>query len=172
MTEGQQAKKGGGSLASPAPRGSPCACTIAPATPSELSAIAALLREADLPHEDIAPHLGHFLVARDESGNVIGAIGAEVGAPDALLRSLVVAPAFRGRGLGEQLLGRLENAAAGWDVERWWLLTRTAEKFFTARGFAPAAREQAPDAIQRTRQFSGGCCTSAVCLTRLRTARA
>jgi amino-acid N-acetyltransferase len=150
----------------------PQGCSIAQATAADLPAIAALLREADLPHEDIAPHLRHFLVARHETGKAIGAIGAEVHAPDALLRSLVVAPAYRGTGVGEKLIRELEDRAAAWGVERWWLLTLSAEKFFTARGFTPSAREQAPAAIQRARQFSGGCCSSAVCLTRRRTASA
>jgi len=131
-------------------------------------AIAALLREAGLPHEDIGPHLGHFLVVRVGSGAVVGAIGAEVHAPDALLRSLVVAPGQRGAGLGGELLRRMEAEAAAWGVKRWWLLTTAAEAFFDARGFVVSVRGAAPVAIRGTRQFAGGCSTRAVCLTRER----
>ena len=141
---------------------------IEPATPADAPAIAALLRAAELPHEDFAAHLGHFLVARDERGAVVGAIGAEVHAPEALLRSLAVAPALRRAGLGGELVRRLEAAAAAWGVTRWWLLTTTAEKFFAVRGFIAAPRTDAPPVIRRTGQFSGGCCGSAVCLTRAR----
>ena len=168
MTSDHTEVDGGGARTPTGVPRSRSACAIAPALPAELPAITALLRESDLPYEDIAPHLRHFLVARTGNGNVVGAIGAEVCGSDALLRSLVVAPAYRGSGLGAELMGRLEQSAAGWGVERWWLLTLTAEKFFAARGFAPAAREQAPEAIRRTRQFAGGCCQSAVCLTRPR----
>ena len=66
---------------------------IVPAAASDAPALAALLREAELPHEDFAPHLGHFLLARDERGEVAGAIGAEVYGAEAWLRSFVVAPA-------------------------------------------------------------------------------
>lgn len=142
--------------------------TIEAAHGSDAPAIAVLLGGAALPSDDIAPHLAHFLVARDAGGAVVGAIGAEVAAPDALMRSLVVAPALRGAGLGDELVHRLEAAAAAWGVERWWLLTTTAEKFFATRGFVVAERSSAPAAIRRTRQFSGGCGCAAVCLTRER----
>jgi amino-acid N-acetyltransferase len=62
----------------------------------------------------------------------------------------------------------LERAAGAWGVQRWWLLTTTAEKFFAARGFRAVARREAPEAIQRTGQFNGGGCCSAVCMTRER----
>ena len=138
---------------------------ISPATPDDVPAIAALLREAKLPHKDFAPHLANFLVARS-GGAVIGAVGAERDGADGLLRSFVVAPDHRGGGLGGRLVDELERAAGAWGVRRWWLLTTTAEKFFAARGFRVAARHEAPETIRRTGQFSGGCCGSAVCLTR------
>ena len=74
-------------------------------------AIAALLREAELPHEDFAGHLAHFLVVR-QAGEVVGAVGFELHGRDALLRSLVVAPALRGAGLGGRLVRRLDAPGA------------------------------------------------------------
>ena len=131
-------------------------------------AIGALLREAGLPHDDFAAHLGRFLVARDETGVVIGAVGAEVMPPDALLRSLVVAPAWRGIGLGDELVRRIDAAAADWGVQRWWLLTNSAEVFLASRGFVAMRRDEAPGAIRATGQFRGGCDRTAVCMTRAR----
>jgi len=147
------------------------AAQISAAAPADASAIAALLCEAGLPHDDLAPHLATFLVARGAGQKIIGAIGAEPCGTDALLRSLVVEPAARGAGLAGQLLAALERAAAGWGVTRWWLLTTTAEKFFAAHGFVVVARASAPPAIQRTRQFSGACCAAAACMTRERRER-
>ncbi|MCX6954940.1 MAG: arsenic resistance N-acetyltransferase ArsN2 [Verrucomicrobia bacterium] len=129
--------------------------------------VAALLREAGLPSEDIGGQAGRFLVAR-RGAAVVGAVGAEVCGADALLRSLVVAPAVRGAGLGGRLVDELEREAGSWGVRRWWLLTTTAERFFAARGFRGAGRTEAPEAIRATGQFRGGCCGSAVCLTRER----
>ncbi|MEO5960838.1 MAG: arsenic resistance N-acetyltransferase ArsN2 [Opitutaceae bacterium] len=140
--------------------------SIASAKPADAAGIAALLHEAGLPHADFARHLSHFLVARDEAGALVGAVGAEVYAPEALLRSLVVAPEKRGAGLGHELVQRLEIAAAGWGVERWWLLTTTAERFFAARGFRVVPRAEAPATIAATEEFRGLCPSMAVCMTR------
>ena len=141
---------------------------ITPATPADVPAIAALLRDAELPREDFAAHVANFLVAKNGAGNLIGAVGAEVKGTDALLRSLVVAPAQRGAGLGGRLVDELERAAAASGVRSWWLLTTTADKFFATRGFRVATRCEAPDAIRGTGQFSGGCGGAAVCMTRER----
>jgi amino-acid N-acetyltransferase len=143
---------------------------LGPATVADGPAIAALLREAKLPFEDIAGHLAHFIIARSR-GRIVGAVGAEVNGAVALLRSLVVAPAARGAGLGGRLVEALERAAGAWGVRRWWLLTTTAEAFFARRGFKVVARMTAPAEIQRTGQFQGGCHRAAICMTRERRAR-
>ena len=141
---------------------------IDPARPGDFPAVVALLQEAGLPAEDLPADLAHFVVARDPAGTVVGTVGAEVQAPHALLRSLAVAPAWRGGGVGDALLRALEVAAAEWRVERWWLLTTTAEAYFLARDFVRAERSAAPAFIQGTAQFRGGCARTAVCLTRER----
>jgi amino-acid N-acetyltransferase len=136
---------------------------IGPANNADAAAIAGLLREAGLPHEDFWSHLRHFLVARRGSA-VVGAVGAELCGSDALLRSLVVLPDLRGAGLGGRLVDGIERAAEAWGVRRWWLLTTTAEEFFLRRGFAKAERSAAPESIRSTGQFCGGCCSAAICL--------
>jgi amino-acid N-acetyltransferase len=143
---------------------------ISPPSPADAPAIIALLREAGLPHEDIAPHLAHFLVARDVSGAIIGVIGAEVCAPDALLRSLTVAKSHRRVGLGRALLAAVEQAAGPWGVAQWWLLTTTARSFFESQGFLPVSRTAAPPAILATGQFQGLCPSVAACWSRERRA--
>jgi amino-acid N-acetyltransferase len=146
----------------------PTSHTITPAAPADGPAIAALLRAADLPYEDIGLHLGRFLVARQGSA-IVGAIGLEVYAPDGLLRSLVVAPEYRGRGLGDELVRRLERAAADWGVEQFWLLTTTAEAFFARRGFRVMPRAGAPAEIAATPEFKSLCPSTAICMARART---
>lgn len=142
---------------------------IEAATPADVPAIAALLREAGLPSEDFATHVAHFLVAR-AAGQVVGAVGAELHGEAALLRSLVVAPARRAGGLGNRLVNELERAAAAWGVRRWWLLTTTAVKFFAQRGFKVAVRDDAPEAIRGTAEFRGLCPSVALCMSRERRA--
>ncbi len=140
---------------------------IEPAKDGDVVAIAALLQAAELPHEDFAAHIAHFLVARREN-EIVGAIGAEVCGDDALLRSLVVASRWRGAGIGDALLRALEEKAAEWGVRRWWLLTTTAVKFFAQRRFRVTPRIEAPPAIAATAEFRELCPSVAVCLSRER----
>ncbi len=138
---------------------------IAPAAPDDAPAIGALLRTADLPAEDFTDHLAHFLVAR-RGGAVVGAVGFERHGRAALLRSLVVTPGLRGGGLGGELVRRLAAEARREGVERFYLLTTTAETFFARRGFEKTARAAVPAAIAGTREFQSLCPVSAVCMTR------
>lgn len=139
---------------------------IEPARPADVTAMAALLKAAGLPSKDFVAHLAHFLVAR-EGGEVVGVVGCERHGPDALLRSLVVAPARRGGGLGDKLVRQLTVAAIRSGVEDFYLLTTTAEDFFRARGFVAVPRDRVPAGLAATKEFRGSLCpASAVCLTR------
>lgn len=133
------------------------------ATAADLPQIAALLAACALPYTDIAPHLANFLVARAD-GALLGVIGAEVHGEDALLRSLAVAPAARGHGLGRRLVQQLRVSRPA--VRRWWLLTTTAETFFAELRFGKVERRLAPPAIAATEEFRTLCPASAVCMVR------
>jgi amino-acid N-acetyltransferase len=135
------------------------------ARPTDEATIRALLEQAGLPHEDFAGHLADFLVAR-RGDEVVGAVGFELHGPEALLRSLVVAPAARGTGLGDRLVREITAAARRRGVARFHLLTTTAEGFFTRRGFGRIARNSVPAEIAATPEFQSLCPASAVCLTR------
>jgi amino-acid N-acetyltransferase len=139
--------------------------TLAAAEPGDAAAIAVLLRAAGLPAEDFAGHLAHFLVARRD-GAVIGAVGFERYGGAALLRSLVVAPALRGGGLGGDLVRGLAARARRAGVDRFYLLTTTAEAFFARRGFERTDRAGVPAPIAGTAEFARLCPQSAVCMTR------
>jgi amino-acid N-acetyltransferase len=141
------------------------AIAISAAVPGDAPGIAALLRDADLPHEDFADHLANFLAARREDG-VVGAVGFERHGQDALLRSLVVAPAHRGTGLGGELVDRLAAEARRRGVKQFYLLTTTAEAFFARRGFRKIAHQAVPAAIVGTKEFNSLCPNSAICMTR------
>jgi amino-acid N-acetyltransferase len=138
---------------------------IGPAQPADGPVIGELLRSAQLPHEDFGAHLAHFLVAR-EAGAVVGAVGLERHGSDALLRSLVVAPSWRGCGLGDRLVRELAGHASRAGVQNFYLLTNTAGQFFVARGFRVVARDGVPAGIAATKEFRHLCPASAVCLTR------
>jgi N-acetylglutamate synthase-like GNAT family acetyltransferase len=124
-----------------------------------------LLADAHLPHDDVAPHLHNFIVAT-ENETIAGIIGLEVYEHVGLLRSLVVAPAMRGRGLGQRLCERLFRHARAQGVRHLYLLTLDAGAYFCALGFRHMERASAPAAIQGTRQFEALCPKSATLMVR------
>ena len=64
------------------------------------------------------------------------------------------------------MLAAAETTAGDLGAARLHLLTTTAERFFTGRGFVAADRESAPPAIRQTREFADLCPASAVYLTK------
>ena len=84
-----------------------------------------------------------------------------------LLRSVVVAPAWRGRGLGGTLVAALETRARETGSERLWLLTDGAEGWFAERGYERCEREQAPPGVRAHAQFRDLCPASAVLMCRV-----
>lgn len=117
-----------------------------------------LLSACGLPIDDLqapANQLRLFGCRRD--GQLLGLVGLEMHGPDVLLRSLAVADAARGQGLGQLLAAHAERYAAAQGAQAVYLLTTTAEDFFTPRGYRLAERADAPQAIAATRQFSGLC---------------
>lgn len=133
---------------------------------ADLSAIHWLLDVEHLPSEDIDEGaLEHFLLCRDEIG-VAGVVGLEKYGDVALLRSLVVTQKYMGRGLGRRLVAAAETLAAESRVRRIYLLTTTAEAFFEYLGYRRISREEAPQAIQDTREFSSLCPTTAIVMVK------
>jgi amino-acid N-acetyltransferase len=125
-----------------------------------------LLRAAGLPTEDLAGmSLEHFFFAGPAEAPT-GLVGLEMFGDVALLRSLVVAEPLRGSGAGSALLDHAERHARGRGVKVVYLLTTTADAFFTRRGYEHAARDSAPAAIRATREFSALCPSSAAFMSR------
>ena len=139
--------------------------TILPATSDETEAIRTLLVEAELPSEDFAQHLQHFLVAKQKS-DLVGAVGLEIYGELGLLRSLVVDSSHRGQGLGIKLCQQIFAYAQGQGVKKLYLLTTTAADFFPKLGFNTIDRDSVPPAIQTTEEFASICPATAVCMAK------
>ncbi len=138
-----------------------------PAHASDLPAIRRLLRDNDLPCDDLeAVHLDHFQMATDPAGGLVACVGLEIHGDAALLRSLAVATAHRRHGLGSATVVAAERLARSLGVRWLYLLTTTAASFFEARGYRRHERASAPPALQRTTEFSTLCPASAVCMTK------
>jgi amino-acid N-acetyltransferase len=144
----------------------PVDAPIEAARPADLAAVKQLLRDSGLPDRDVvAPLLAHVLVAR-RGAALAGVVGLEALGRCGLLRSLAVAPADRGRGLGVELTHALERHAAGLGVQRLYLLTTTAEAFFARLGYRAIPRERAPAEIQGTTEYRELCASTSVCMVR------
>jgi amino-acid N-acetyltransferase len=127
--------------------------------------ISKLLSQAGLPTEDLTlDKLKNFLVARQEEGSLIGAIGVEAHGDVGLLRSLVVHPSHRGQGIGKRLTDELESFAKRKGIKTLYLLTTTAGDFFANLGYRVIQRARVPALIAGTEEFKNICPVSAVCL--------
>ena len=119
----------------------------------------ATLVEAALPTDDIEDEGRTFFRASSNEGEIYGFSGIERCASDALLRSIVVLPSHRGRGIGlDIVVATLGRAGLGSDV---YLATTTATAFFSRIGFVEVARDSVPSAVLATRQLSSICPSSA-----------
>lgn len=136
--------------------------------PSRSGAVALLAAEG-LPVMDLTDaHLEHFFYAGPD-GSPTALVGLEMYAADALLRSLVVVPYARTKGVGSAIVRHAEEYAGSRHVQAIYLLTSTAESFFERLGYRRLDRTQAPPSIQSTREFASLCpASSAFMIKRLR----
>lgn len=63
-------------------------------------------------------------------------------------------------------MAEAESLAAASGIARLYLLTDTAEAWFTRLGYEPATRDAAPVEIAASPEFTGACSESAVMLTK------
>ena len=133
------------------------------ATVADSDAATAFIAASGLPTADLSTSSPYLWIAR--TGQVVsGTVGLEVHGDAGLLRSLAVAPASRGRGLGTLLVDRVEQEARGLGLAELVLLTETADDFFSALGYRVVARESVPEAIRRSAEFRALCPASATCM--------
>lgn len=133
------------------------------AEPDDREYVAELLAENDLPTADLDEALPSLFVCESADG-VVGVGGLEVEGRIGLLRSLAVEAPVRGQGYGTAICDRLLERARDEDLDAVYLLTTTAEDFFAGRGFEEVEREEVPEPIRGTAEFSDLCPASATCM--------
>lgn len=138
---------------------------IRPARAGDLAAIAALLADCGLPSGDLSvAHLASFFVATVDD-RLIGVAGLESLESTGLLRSLAVAPAYRGGGLARRLVEACEvKARDKRTIAELYLLTTTAADYFLRCGYSEVPRASVPAGVAAHPQFRGLCPASARCL--------
>jgi amino-acid N-acetyltransferase len=135
------------------------------ATAADLEAVERLLADNNLPVEGVAENFSNFLVADDEE-SIAGAIGLERFGSVALLRSAVVAPEYRGSGIGRRLIEELLTQAVRAGIGDVYLLTTTAEEYFPRFGFKRSTRTAVPDSLKSSAEFQGACPETATVMVR------
>ena len=134
---------------------------IVAAHEQDLPAVRRLLEMQQLPLDGVGEHLATMVVAKD-GNRLLGAAAVELYADGALLRSVVVDPDVRGRGLGRSLTEAALGVAKDRGVGAAFLLTTTAENFFPKCGFEKIARDDVPASVQESVEFKSACPASAV----------
>ncbi|MGH9236961.1 MAG: arsenic resistance N-acetyltransferase ArsN2 [Vicinamibacterales bacterium] len=127
---------------------------------SDLPAIHRLLEAQQLPLDGVDEHLDTMIVARTDKG-VVGAAAVELYADAALLRSVVVAHAHQGQGLGHRLTESALQVASRHGADTVFLLTTTADRFFPRFGFGRIPRDDVPASVQASVEFQSACPSSA-----------
>lgn len=133
---------------------------IIEATEQWRNEIIRLLQSQKLPTEDLPLPLANFYIAL-EADKVIGVIGMEQYGSYGLLRSMVVHPDYRNQQIAERLVQLLEERAVTAGITSLFLLTETAEKYFTKKRYTIIARNEVPSDLLSSSEFSHVCPVSA-----------
>lgn len=134
-------------------------------SPEELQELKEFLKSCDLPYNDLKLDGNLFILYRNNLGGLVGSGGLEFHGDYCLLRSVAVAPEFRQLGHGETIAIDLITRARDQGVRGIYLLTETAEKFFSKLGFENLPRESAPKEITASSEFSSVCPVSALLMS-------
>ena len=131
------------------------------AAATEKQAIIDLLSASKLPTKDLPDTLENFFVVTCDS-TVIGVAGLEIYGSYGLLRSVAVDTFYRNKNVGASLLSSVEQAAAKKGLKALYLLTETAADYFTRNGYTPVSRDEVPETVKSSSEFSHVCPVSAV----------
>jgi amino-acid N-acetyltransferase len=132
----------------------------------DLAAVSQLLKSAGLPTADLASAHEFQSWVLEEEGSILGVIGLERFGREALLCSLAVAATHRKRGLGHELVARLERDGQAEGVQQLVLLTETAQPFFRRLGYTVTDRSHVSDAVKNSAEFRSLCPVSAICMSK------
>ena len=131
---------------------------------SSLQVVLALLKENNLPYQDIVLEGNLFVAYGDMHHEICGAGGLELYDEYSLLRSVVVAGNYRGKNSGQAIVADLLERAKKRSVKKVYLLTETAHDFFIKLGFKDITREAVPERVKNSSEFTSVCPVSAACM--------
>jgi len=129
---------------------------IRPTTEMDYSQVCSLLQSENLPDSDLQSNLPHFFV-KTINEEIVGSIGMEQYGHSGLLRSMIVSPAFRNKGIASELVNQLTQYARDHGVRKLFLITNTAENYFQRLGFVKITRDKVETEVLQSKEFNGLC---------------
>ena len=138
---------------------------LIPANDGLRPAALSLLRQNNLPISDIDE--SKLLFALIENNEVIGTGGLEFFDDCALLRSVSIRKDLQGKGLGKLITHKLENISRQKGIDCLYLLTTTAKDFFNKEGYEVITRDDVPESIKTSTEFSSLCPSSAIVMKKI-----
>lgn len=127
----------------------------------EIDSLRDFLRVNQLPADDLTLSNSLYLTYYDSNETLVGSGGLEFHGDKALLRSLAVSQSMRSQSLGKQIVEDLLQHVIERGKKEIYLLTTTAYFFFLKFGFAEVQRDEVPEEIKSSTQFSEVCPSSA-----------
>ncbi|MFT0890975.1 arsenate reductase (glutaredoxin) [Pseudochelatococcus sp. G4_1912] len=124
-------------------------------------ALVQALADAGLPTDDLSDAGSTWFRFAVPEGETVGYGGFELYGNDALLRSIVVLPDHRERGIGRNLMLLLMRKAFDAGARTGYVLTNSADGWLEKLAFKAVERADAPQAILDTRQANELCPKSA-----------
>lgn len=122
------------------------------------------LRENKLPTEDIIYKIKSLYIV-EECDKKIGIVGLEVLDEFGLMRSLcVIDSALRNKGYGRKMVSLIIELSKSKKIKELYLLTTTAEQFFSKLNFIKINRNEVPEKIKQIEEFNSLCPSIAVCM--------
>ena len=138
---------------------------IAAPTPGDLPEVCGLLAANRLPTDGLEHVVDTMLVSRSR-GKIIGCAALEIHGTTALLRSVAVDAGWQARGLGAELVEKAIRLAQSRGVNQMFLLTTTAVDYFVRHGFERCLREDVPNAVRGSIEFTTLCPATAIVMRR------
>jgi len=137
---------------------------LRPAVEEDRQLVSEMLVDAELPTDGLEEQFGEGYVIAELEGRVVGAGGIEVHGDYGLLRSVVVGKGERGHGLGELIVGDRLRWSARKGLRAVYLLTTTVPEFFERIGFTEMTRNEMPNEIQGSKEYSEVCPVTATAM--------
>ncbi len=124
-------------------------------SPNQMPHAMSLLQKNNLPTEDLNDETSLF--GTFENDELIGIAGVELYGENALIRSVCVDETYRSKGMAEILTEHIEQYAKRKGAGTLYLLTTTAENYFKRKGFVKVNRQEVPEAVKQSSEFSTVC---------------